>query len=442
VTLEWNTSQYRALNFSDALNAAGHTGKLIHISGFMDYLSPAIQAIIAPADLVIVQRNVINQGVIDAMRYWIGLGKPMAVDLDDDYLGLPYSNPAHPFWMLNSAKLDPPPLETLSAGLHYCNALLSPNRNILRDWSHVTRGYYMPNYMRDEWWTDLPTRAEMKERLGLTDKIVIGWGGSVSHYDSWWGSGLREAAVGIARVYPQVVFLICGNDTRIFNQLDVPLANKRYHPGVQPSDWPKLVRAFDIGVAPLSGTFDQRRSWIKTMEYGLAEVPWCASEGIVYGEHAGLGQLLPCEPVQWESALRCTIEQLPTLQAKAIERAEFYRDFLMSKRIPDVVAVYREIINNFTGDHGELPEVTWVKGSNAVTPAPEPVLGDMSDLTIVSPETKPAPTPEELAMAGARYLYTLENLMPQIDFMGVELPRAFNYDLIQLCNDALLKERL
>ena len=411
------------------MNAAGHVGKLIHISGFVDYLSPAIQDIISSADLVIVQRNIINQGVLDAMRYWIGLGKPLAVDLDDDYLGLPYSNPAYAFWIGNSAKLDPPPLDTLTSGLRLTNALLSPNRNILRDWSHVCRGYYMPNYMRDEWWTTLPTRAEMKAKLGLSDKIVIGWGGSVSHYDSWWGSGIREAAVGIVRTHPEVVFLICGNDTRIFNQLDVPLANKRYHPGVMPGDWPKLVCAFDIGVAPLSGTFDQRRSWIKTMEYGLAGVPWLASDGEPYREHAGLGQLIPPDSAAWESALRQLIARLPQEQAKAVERAAFYRDFLMSKRIADILVVYQMVIDNFNGEHGELPRVLWVKPTVTADPLPQP-----------EPALPNEPSAKSLADANYRHLYFLEQVMPQVRYNDIELVRAFTYDFMQIFNDALLKE--
>src|SRR5512139_1652082 len=112
---EWNCSQWRALDPSDAINHAaehdpayaGWSARLMHISGFMEYLSPVIQDIIGPADLIIVQRNIIREAVVDVIRYWIGLGKAVAVDLDDDYPGLPWSNPAHAFWKQNSEHLEP-----------------------------------------------------------------------------------------------------------------------------------------------------------------------------------------------------------------------------------------------------------------------------------------------------------------------------------------------
>ena len=64
--MEWNCSQFRALDPANAINYAAEHGelyhhaydgwkaKLVHISGFLDYLSPAIQDIIAPSDLIIV----------------------------------------------------------------------------------------------------------------------------------------------------------------------------------------------------------------------------------------------------------------------------------------------------------------------------------------------------------------------------------------------------
>ena len=394
------------------------------------------------------------------MRYWIGLGKAMAVDLDDDYLGLPRSNPAYPFWHENSEHLDPPPLVMLEKGIQIANALLSPNRNILQDWAHVGKGYYLPNYARAAWWIDLPTRAEQQAKLGLTNKIVIGWGGSVSHYDSWWGSGLREAAVDICRQFPQVVWLICGNDARIYEQLDVPIANKQYQPGVAPEDWPKVVKAFDIGVAPLAGTFDQRRSWIKTLEYGLAGVPWLASAGEPYQGHAGLGQLIPPGANAWTRALRTMIRNLDEEQKLADARVDFYRQWLMQNQMPNLQKIYTAIIANSVADHGQLPGVYWVNWdsnkSSTVTPVAivpdavsdavlDAVPDAVSDETIVTEEvvvTTPdivQPTPEELALVNFAHLQFIEHNTAEITIGGVDILKASAYDLIQLLNHQYLK---
>lgn len=439
--LEWNCSEWRALCPSDAINYAaehdpayaGWSAKLIHISGFLDYLSPAIQDIIGPADLVVVQRNVIRENVIDVIRYWQGLGKAIAIDLDDDYPGLPWSNPAYPFWIQNSEKLDPPPLMMLERGMRITNALISPNRNILQDWAYAAKGYYLPNFARTAWWTNLPSRTEQKAKLGLADKIIIGWGGSVSHYDSWWGSGLREAALDIVRQFPQVVFMICGNDTRIYEQLDVPLANKRYQPGVSPNDWPKIVQSFDIGVAPLSGTFDQRRSWIKTLEYGLAGVPWLASTGEPYSDHAALGKLIEPGAENWTRALRSLIRNLGEEQVIADTRINFYRQWLIDNQLPTLEKTYKAIIANFSADHGMLPNVHWVNwdGAKSVNETTAPLVPN--ELFSES-ATIPQPTSEELALVNLAHLRFIEDNTANITIDGVDILRAGAYDLIQLLN--------
>jgi hypothetical protein len=371
--MEWNCSEWRALCVSDAINAAAEadtlTGgprkdwhaKLIHISGFMSYLNPAIQDLVMPMDLVIVQRNIIVEHAVDVIKYWQGMGKTVAVDLDDQYQGLPWSNPAHPFWIENKQGLDPPPLVTLEKGLRTTNALISPNRLLLKDWEHACKGYHLPNYARLEWWKNVTTRAEQKKLRKVEDRVVIGWGGSVSHYDSWWGAGIREAAAAISRRHPEVLWMICGNDPRLYSQLPVPSTSKMLQTGVQPNEWPKVVHTFDIGVAPLHGPYDQRRSWIKTMEYSLAGTPWVATTGEPYRDHAMWGTLVKNEPEAWESAIEEILRDLPHQQEICALRIPMVqKEMCISNKLDEVERIYKEIINNFNTDSGELPNVYYV----------------------------------------------------------------------------------
>ena len=372
--IEWNCSEWRMHAPSDAINwnaennpeYTGWSAKMIHITGFLDYLDTTIQNHIAPADIIIVQRNVITTEAIDARRYWIGMGKPVAIDLDDMYQRLPWSNPAHAFWIENSANLDPAPLDMLERGLQTCNALISPNRNLLNDWSHVARGYYLQNYARKEWWLNDVSRHEQKSKLGLENKIVIGWGGSVSHYDSWWGSGLRDAASQICKTYPDVVWMICGSDPRILDQLDVPDRNKYAQPGVYPEFWPDVVKTFDIGVAPLYGMYDQRRSWIKSLEYGLAGTPWIATDGEVYSNFTGYGKLVKGGVTNWFNAISSTIDNLYVLQQKSESLVSYYQQYFAVNQMKTFGKIYSSIIENYKADYGSLPGlnfVNWGKGN-------------------------------------------------------------------------------
>src|SRR3972149_10215334 len=115
------------LSPSNSMNKAGNgwKAKLIHCSGFMYFLAPAIQDLIGPADLIIVQRNIVNDEVINAMQYWQGMGKPVVVDLDDAYQMLPWSNHARAFW---HNKEDGKYFKILTRGLRVSEGLISPNR--------------------------------------------------------------------------------------------------------------------------------------------------------------------------------------------------------------------------------------------------------------------------------------------------------------------------
>jgi hypothetical protein len=349
-----------AMNRAREQNGADWDAKLIHVSGFLDYLNPAIQDLLMPRDLIVLQRNIISPDVVDIIRYFQGLGKPVCADLDDMYQALPWSNPAHPFWIQNTAKLDPPPLVALEKGLKQSNGLIAPNRQLLSDWSYIVKGFYLPNYARREWWTDLPSRADSKAAVKLSNRIVIGWGGSVSHYDSWWGSGIREAAQLICRKYPEVLWMICGNDPRIYEQLPVPFDQRRQFAGVPPQDWPKVVKTFDIGVAPLHGFYDQRRSWIKGLEYGLAGTPWIGASGEPYRDLADVGTLIDPGVDSWYYALDRMIGNLAKEQELAESRVPYYQEYFIDNQLDTCRKVYEGVIENFKLEHGRLPNVYYV----------------------------------------------------------------------------------
>lgn len=303
-------SQWRCLSPSNALNASGrHKARLLWIQNFADYANPGVQDIVGQADVVVFQRNLIVPELWEAMEYWRGLGKAVVADLDDDYPNLPHSNPAHKFWIGNVVNLPNPPIELLTKGLRHCDALFSPSKVILRDWADVVPGVWVPN------WADRAFYHGVEPKGSQSERIVIGWGGSVSHLDSWQFSGLREAATEICKLRPQVQFKICGNDSRIFEQLPVPPENKVMQTGVPPEKWPSIVAGFDIGVAPLDlregdGSYDARRSWIKALECLLCGVPWVGSAGAPYEDMGWCGTLVPNTPEAWVAALLLKIDHL------------------------------------------------------------------------------------------------------------------------------------
>ena len=362
-----NTSQWRALTPSNALNTRpdlGWKSKLLHVSQFMDYLSVNTQTICGPADLILFERNAVTQEALNAISYWQGLKKPVVMGLDDAYWMLPYSNPARPFWF-DRPHPSPDGEETpggatlwLEAALRLADGLISPNRLLLHDYSHITKNsYYLQNYADKDFWLDLPRKRKQGNEVG---RIVIGWGGSLSHYDSFHGSGILKAIPRIAQRHPEVLWKICGSDTRILDQMDISVYNKKHEPGVKAEDWPKIVNTFDIGLAPLFGIYDQRRSWLKGIEYALAGVPWVGTEGETYKDLSDwpLAFLGPETSDFWEQTIEDRIKNIKNERKEAIALIPQARTrFLATENLDIFADVYGKIISDFRLSREGLPNV-------------------------------------------------------------------------------------
>uniref|UniRef100_A0A6M3KWT8 Putative glycosyltransferase n=1 Tax=viral metagenome TaxID=1070528 RepID=A0A6M3KWT8_9ZZZZ len=380
---EWNTSEWRGRTPSDGINKhPKHSARLIPISDFLMYWEPAVQAIVGPADVIIAQRNLIAPSIWEACDYWRGLGKLILADLDDDYPKLLPQNPAYRYWILDhndmEGHLGRSPVELLTEGFRHTDGLISPNEYIVEDWQKRIpgfRGYWVPNYANWEWYKDIV----QKPSPGPDEQIVIGWGGSISHFDGWWFSGLREAVPIICKKYPRVQWKICGGDGRI-KELMEKLAPGRWldQDSVPPHEWPGVVASFDIGIAPLCGpqspageSYDLRRSWLKAVEYILTGTPWVASQGIVYEKLDGRGgRLIPNTAEAWVEALSDILDNLEQRRAESAALMEWGRDNLtMEHVVDDYVKTFERIVTEYNAAKGaRLPDVLYSKDFFRDTP--------------------------------------------------------------------------
>ena len=400
---EWNCSQWRALSPSDCINAeheAGRTtmtAKLYFMPTALNWRHPEVTRQIGRGDVLIFQRNVIVPEVWEAMDYWRALGKAVIIDLDDHYPGLPPSNPAFPYWIINKVGIDPAPIEALAEGMRHADALTSPSKVILQDWSHIVPGFWLPNWTRRAWFEGLdqkpmgapdlelfygatpegkPETIMNRVRPDTVSTVVIGWGGSISHVDSWLFSGIVEALDRIFDKHKNARLKFCGYEQR----LDFVL--KRWgdrvvrQPGVKPEHWPVVLSTFDIGVAPLEtapldppwregapiASYDERRSWLKTVEYLTAGVPWVASKSLTYNDLAHLGRIAENTPDSWYAALDDTIKNLAAQKSIAWERRQWA---LKRLTLEGNIGKYQGIIERIVADSqtrkgAQLPGVIYV----------------------------------------------------------------------------------
>ena len=344
-TEEWNSAEWRCIIPARAIQATGrHTAKLIRIDHFA-YHTPEAQAACEEADVIVVQRNAFGP-VLQAMQYWKARDKTVILDFDDAYHLIPPQAKNYAFWIEGRLiqcgpdgtpipiPIQPPPLTQFQWGLQLAHAATTPSRLLAADWQAQTHTpiYHLPNYL------DLPRYLNI--RPSPHEGIVIGWGGSLSHLHSFTESGILKALRRICLRRPRVHILICG-DARIFQALNVPKEQKHFLPWTTPDSWPQYLSKFDIGIAPLQGAYDQRRSWIKVLEYMIMKVPWVASQGAPYNDLKDFGTLVHNEPYAWENALLEIIDHLGDYKERA-EREPYL--FALSQGIEENVS---SILNTY-----------------------------------------------------------------------------------------------
>jgi hypothetical protein len=356
-----NCSQWRCLTPADAINGeheAGrtpHTVKLFYLPSALDWNSIQVQRTLGLFDVLVFQRNVIVREAWEAMDYWRAIGKTVCIDADDHYGDLPPSNPAHQYWTRNTPGLDPDPVSALAEAMRHADAFTAPSKVLCADWSHLIKTYYVPNYTRRAWYAGLEQKpagaADLvfgyaadaagapqlthAARPGTDGLVYLGWGGSISHVDSWYYSGIVPALDRLFERHPHVRLKFCGHETRldelVFNRWGDRVVKQD---GVKPEHWPLVVSSFDIGLAPLDtrpldppwrpgapiASYDERRSWLKGIEYLTAGVPWVASESATYADLRRWGTLVANTPDAWFAALDDAVTRLAHHKAVAWDR--------------------------------------------------------------------------------------------------------------------------
>lgn len=176
---------------------------------------------------------------------------------------------------------------------------------------------------------DTLVNTPRRERYGLT----IGWGGSMFHAQDW--GGVNNVLREVHRRVPSVAFRSVGANYMV----GVPNVSTvgfttihNYHRELD----------FHIGIAPLVDTpFNQRKSWIKPLEYAARGIPCVASNVGQYGEWIdhGWNGYLASNPTEWVDYLVALIDDdtRTRLGENALAKARLWT---IDKQIHHWVTVY------------------------------------------------------------------------------------------------------
>ncbi len=351
---EWNSSEWRCAVPARAVNRTRlHWAQLVSIDDFAQN-TPAAQAACDQAELIIVQRNLLGP-VLSAIQHWKAHDKTVIADFDDAYHLMPPTNAAYAYWTqgivkapgpdgkIIQHKVEPLPLTQFKWGLRMVDGATVPSRRLADDWRSYSDIRYLPNYIELEKYQNVTRQAH--------EGVIIGWGGSISHLQSFTGSGILPALKQVCRARPDVKVMICGSDRRILEHLSLPPDQVICKPWIPYSEWAVHLSQFDIGLAPLSGDYDERRSWIKVLEYMVMKIPWVASEGPAYHEMSAYGWLVKNNPSAWERVLLDMVDHVEDYKAEADGDPYLYGiSQSIDENIDRVLSTYSSFADKVTGE--------------------------------------------------------------------------------------------
>jgi hypothetical protein len=355
--MEWNSAEWRcAIPMREIAQMQGHGAAMLKIPEFVNSVNIGTgeMATVSMADLIFFQRNLYTPEAMRAAKYWQGAGRAVVLDLDDDYLGLPAGNPAYAFWYSN----DGANIKALMANAMQVDLLTSPNKKILEKWRKVgmTRTLWLPNYPQGKWYEGLVKQPH--------DGFWVGWGGSASHYDTWFRSGCAEGIKLAFEKLPDAKLIIWGTDKRVLDMVDIPAEQKQYMGYIVPKDiyqWPIALAQFDVSLAPLGGEYDQHRSWIHVLEAMLAKVPFICSQGVPYAELGKWGREVPDSAESWAQAIIDARDNYQAWQDKAKSAYKQSIQLTIEAKAKDYVAEMNKVSQLRRVQLGaRIPGVTWV----------------------------------------------------------------------------------
>lgn len=347
-THEWNSSEWRCAAPARAINSLGvHSATLVSKRLFARRDPIAVAACDA-ADIIVVERYLFRP-VTDCIVSWLARGKTVVADFDDAYHLIDQGNAAYDYWGRSLIKqvapngqvihkvVKPDTLTQFRLGLRMCNAITTPSKVLCADYGDVAPAYHIPN------WLDM--RYYNRSNTPTKGRIVIGWGGSISHQKSWADSEVIPALQRVLQARADVDILVAGDDARIAAMLGCDPERVKTVSWTPYDRWHEILGRYNIGLAPLAGEYDARRSWIKVAEYEVMGIPYVASQQPPYDDTLQLGVLVPNTAEAWEYAIMNLVNDYKAHRQRAMgqrKRARAYYD--INRNISKTIETYNRIL--------------------------------------------------------------------------------------------------
>jgi hypothetical protein len=364
---EWNTSQWRCANPADAINKLANTSgsdsgaSRAFVVNYHDFMkrTDIVNQCLDICEVIVIERLLVSNTITPVIDLE-AQGRVVIADVDDAYNLMPKTVPTHKFWHdgiikvpdrqgnVREAKMIVSPKDQLEWGMKLVHAVTTPSKVLVKDWLRYRDDvYHAPNY--------IPTMMYLKHKKfkGRTDderetKFIIGWGGSWTHIESWKDSGVIDALRDVCKKRKNVVIRIAGGDKRVAEAIDIPA---RVFPEafVDYDKWPPVFAGWDLGLVPLAGEYDNRRSWIKSLEYTLMGIPWVGTKAPPTEELADYGTRVKNTSFDWKKAINYAIDNYAEAKARVVSGFEFAMAQDVDANVQKILELYQTIYEKVKG---------------------------------------------------------------------------------------------
>lgn len=293
-----------------------HLSKL----GFDVHLTNKLDMELNPQDVLVLQRQH-HDNVLAISKDFKNRGGRLVFELDDYFHDLPPNNPARTSYPVGGKEL-----KNLEAFMEISDLMTVSTPALAENYSKWAKNVHVCyNSIDLEDISNLPEKP-----IRTDDSIHLGWAGSATHLDDL--LPIVKPIVEIMVEYPKTKFVFVGMDYRkifprdlqnrlIYGGHTFPVDENgkglfydinsnpvlRYYHLLQQS-------SIDIAIAPLLNVkFNRAKSYIKLLEYGIANIPFVATDYGPYSQYVlqhrekQLGFLAETNS-NWKRALKRLIE--------------------------------------------------------------------------------------------------------------------------------------
>lgn len=289
------------------LKAINHTGR--HQAWFLskeEFAANSYQSrqLCTKSDVLVILQELWGNNILAMIQHWQARNKMVIFDCFEASHLLSSDDPDYLFWFEGKLKdsqgiESPAPITQLKWGAQIVNGITTSSQMLTDDWIPFNLTSYIPSYVD----MDLIRNIQPVEH----EDTVLGWRGDLERFKAFRQSGAYEAIMEITQSRPNVKLWLYSPDIACSDLPDIPQEQVEVFSPLDTS-WETLLASIDVGLAPLSGEYDNRIGRELILEFLSMKIPWVASHGPAYYALKNYGWLVENKPGAWCRVLSDMVE--------------------------------------------------------------------------------------------------------------------------------------